>query len=220
MKQPLSPAKIEANRRNAQSSTGPRTPEGRAAVSLNSLTHGIRARAVPLPTEMTDELRQLCADYFAEWQPKTQTEVDLLEQMAVTKWKLARAETTEGTSSLQSTLVCLALRDFNEFVTEKGIVNMPDVVDKREKQICHELDQIRNHIARLERSWFRAFESLQRLQDRRIKKESRLPEPAPAPEAPKVQAAGSGSIEFAAFTTTPQQPPAPSRERKRPVPTL
>jgi hypothetical protein len=161
-------------------------------VSLNSLTHGIRARAVPIPVEDTTELRQLCADYFAEWQPKTQTEIDLLEQMAITKWKLARAETTEGTASLQSSLVCLALRDFNEFVTEKGTVHMPDVVNKHEKQISNELDQIRNHISRLERSWFRALETLQRLQDRRIKKDRQPQPPAPAPEAPKVHAAGSG----------------------------
>lgn len=39
-------AQIQANRRNAQKSTGPRTPEGQARSSRNALKHGIRAQAV------------------------------------------------------------------------------------------------------------------------------------------------------------------------------
>ena len=38
------PVQIAANRRNAQNSTGPRTAEGKAAVRLNSLTHGLRTQ--------------------------------------------------------------------------------------------------------------------------------------------------------------------------------
>ena len=34
---------IDANRRNAQKSTGPTTPEGRAAVRHNALKHGLTA---------------------------------------------------------------------------------------------------------------------------------------------------------------------------------
>lgn len=37
----ISSRKIEANRRNAQRSTGPKTPEGKAKSSKNSITHGI-----------------------------------------------------------------------------------------------------------------------------------------------------------------------------------
>ncbi len=37
---PASPAQLAANRANAQHSTGPRTPEGKAASARNALSHG------------------------------------------------------------------------------------------------------------------------------------------------------------------------------------
>ena len=63
------PAQIDANRRNALKSTGPKTPEGKAAVSMNSLRHGLRARTVVLPGEDREEFNQLCDDLEREWQP-------------------------------------------------------------------------------------------------------------------------------------------------------
>jgi hypothetical protein len=41
----------EANRRNAQHSTGPKTPEGKAAVRLNALKYGLRARDIIISGE-------------------------------------------------------------------------------------------------------------------------------------------------------------------------
>ena len=76
---------IEANRRNALLSTGPKTPEGKAAVRLNSLRHGLRARSVILPGEKREEFQQLCDDLEAEWQPQTRTEQFYIEQMAVSQ---------------------------------------------------------------------------------------------------------------------------------------
>jgi len=87
---------IEANRRNAQKSTGPRTLEGKAAVRLNALRHGMRARTVVLPGEDRQEFNQLCDVLEAEWQPRTATELFYLEQMAVSQWKLTRMEVGEA----------------------------------------------------------------------------------------------------------------------------
>ena len=86
---------IEANRRNAQKSTGPKTPQGKAAVRLNALRHGLRARTVVLPDEKPDDFHQLCADLEAEFQPQTRAEQILVEEMAVSHWKLVRLEIGE-----------------------------------------------------------------------------------------------------------------------------
>ena len=44
-------AKIQANRQNAQKSTGPKTPEGKAAVAQNAIKHGLTARRDVVITE-------------------------------------------------------------------------------------------------------------------------------------------------------------------------
>lgn len=81
---------IEANRLNAQKSTWPRTPQGKVHVSMNSLRHGMRARAVVLPKENEGRFHQLCDELEAEWQPQSTTESALLEKMAAAQWKLQK----------------------------------------------------------------------------------------------------------------------------------
>jgi hypothetical protein len=60
-----SPAQINANRQNAQHSTGPRTPEGKARSAANSLKDGFHSSRLVIPEEMRaefDEYRQALLD--------------------------------------------------------------------------------------------------------------------------------------------------------------
>lgn len=52
--------KKESNRRNALKSTGPRTPEGKDAVRLNALKHGLLSRETLLPGEDEEALNAWC----------------------------------------------------------------------------------------------------------------------------------------------------------------
>ena len=45
MRKTMSLKQLAANRRNAQKSTGPKTPEGRAVSKMNALKHGILSKA-------------------------------------------------------------------------------------------------------------------------------------------------------------------------------
>ena len=47
----ISSQKLEANQRNAQRSTGTRTPAGKARSSANALKHGAYAQQLLLPDE-------------------------------------------------------------------------------------------------------------------------------------------------------------------------
>jgi len=86
----ISDKQQEANRQNAQHSTGPITPEGKAAVRLNALTYGLRARSTLIDGEDPEEYKRLWAGLEAEWQPQTCTELMHLEQMTTSQWLLAR----------------------------------------------------------------------------------------------------------------------------------
>jgi hypothetical protein len=48
--------RIGANRHNAQKSTGPRTPEGKAAVVLNGMKHGLLSRETLVEGEREADL--------------------------------------------------------------------------------------------------------------------------------------------------------------------
>src|SRR3954454_20270352 len=48
---PCSPKQIEANRQNAQKSTGPKTASGKQRSSRNATTHGIYCQHLVLPGE-------------------------------------------------------------------------------------------------------------------------------------------------------------------------
>jgi hypothetical protein len=83
---------LAANRRNAQKSTGPKTPEGRATVSKNRMIHGLRGKFGVVEElekqENFDALREL---YIEELQPNGQVQLDLVEKMAESTWLSARA---------------------------------------------------------------------------------------------------------------------------------
>ena len=196
--------KIKVNRANAQKSTGPRTPEGKARVAQNAFRHGLRSRRVILPIENRADFDALAADFHAEWQPATITEHDLVEQLCVNKWKLARMEHVESQACMLSALVHLALKSAPTNAT-------PNLDAKSEKAAAASLNRVSQHIARLERAYFRALTALTRLQDRRLKKLPKqtgysrpAPEPDPAteqqPEELKIAATATST---AALVTVP-----------------
>ncbi len=87
---------IDANRRNAQRSTGPKTPVGKAISSRNALTHGLRARAALLPGEDKNSFFRLFKAFRDHFHPLGRFEEVLVEQMTVAYWKLSRLTRIEA----------------------------------------------------------------------------------------------------------------------------
>jgi hypothetical protein len=85
----------QANRNNAQHSTGPTTPAGKEAIRFNALTYGLRTRVSILPDENAAEYSQLWDELEADWQPQTRTERCYLETMVTSQWLLRRVAESE-----------------------------------------------------------------------------------------------------------------------------
>jgi hypothetical protein len=88
------PAQIAANRQNAKHSTGPQTPEGKAAVSQNRTIHGLNYNASTfrvLPCEDQSDYDNLVKDLKEEHEPVTPTEDLLVLTMAQHRWLFDRA---------------------------------------------------------------------------------------------------------------------------------
>ena len=66
----ISDKQQKANRQNAQHSTGPVTPEGKAAVRLNALKYGLRARSLLIPGEDPEDYKRLWADLEPSGSPR------------------------------------------------------------------------------------------------------------------------------------------------------
>jgi hypothetical protein len=72
---------IKANQRNALKSTGPKSPEGRAATRLNARTHGLLSQDVLLPGEDEEALKELDENLRAELQPVGELESLLVDRV-------------------------------------------------------------------------------------------------------------------------------------------
>jgi hypothetical protein len=87
---------IAANRANAQKSTGPRTPEGKAASRCNALKTGVAAKLEIIPTEDPAALEALAAEFHDHYRPATPEERSLVDTIVRNEWLLRRMAVVEA----------------------------------------------------------------------------------------------------------------------------
>ena len=87
---------LQANRINAQKSTGPRTVAGKAATRFNALKSGIDAQSEVLPTEDPSKLEALVSEYYARWSPRTPETRALADASIHNEWLLRRLRRAES----------------------------------------------------------------------------------------------------------------------------
>ena len=181
----------EANRQNAQHSTGPKTEEGRAAVRLNGLRLGLTAQTLILPGENEADFKELLDSYEAEHEPSTAIECDLVTQLAMATWRMRRLYHVEAGFYTYRLKV---LSDTGNRLKLDDFARLGMVAD------CNNgtLTTLNRQEARLERSFYKALQELQRIRTQR-----------PANVEKQTQK-----------STSPADPPTPQSHPVRQVPDL
>ena len=150
---------IEANRRNAQKSTGPKTPEGKAIARMNAMKHGLLAERVVTPEDTSDgdysDFFQMYYELFAQYEPEGRMEEELVERITSLIWRLKRALQIEQQILLD------------------GIFQAKDAQTKLGKAFLRDanggngLAKLSRYEVMLERSLYRTIAELERLQGKR-----------------------------------------------------
>jgi hypothetical protein len=86
---------IEANRRNALKSTGPKTEAGKHVSRCNAIRHGLTAETVLSALEDAEDYKAFEAAIAADYDAQSAVERELVLRLASILWRLRRATTME-----------------------------------------------------------------------------------------------------------------------------
>ena len=146
---------IDANRRNAQLSTGPRTPEGKAVSRLNALKSGIHAKSQVVPGEDPAELEALAEGYHQDWAPTSHLECFLVDSLVRADWllrRLSRIEAETWTHEIEEA----RNSTYSKLDEDAPLGHVFSRTDDRYTRLQRRIDST-------ERSYYRALTQLQRL---------------------------------------------------------
>src|SRR5882757_8035871 len=92
----ISEAQLEANRQNAQKSTGPRTEEGKKRSRINATRHGLTGQFHAFSHEDKIAFDEHCTGLMDDFKPVTYREKILAMSIAEDMWRLNRARAMEN----------------------------------------------------------------------------------------------------------------------------
>ncbi len=210
---PASEAQIQANQRNAQRSTGPKTPEGKEQSRRNSLKHGLTGAGVVLPESDAAEVNRKAAAYARELNASDEVEVNLARRAALNAVRMDRA------ADQQTAALSERIRQIEaEFVAPEGVSAEEAARLKAEAvriamfDTSKEATQARRYEAAAERNFFKALKEL-----RQLKRQASTPSPAKA----AAEAARKSMEQLASFFPAVEpalaKPPSPVKPAPAPV---
>jgi hypothetical protein len=174
--------KSETARINGAKSRGPITPEGKASSSKNSRRHGLAAASIILPGESAEDFQLLLADYMDQFQPQTGVETDLVEVMAISRWRLRRLLAIE-THQFEVGV----FRRREDLDKEIGGITYDDRLADAFKHLSYgnALTLLLRYESSINRSYDKALKQLQQLQSHRPVGSFRNPPPEDPSPLPK-----------------------------------
>jgi hypothetical protein len=187
-------SQIEANRLNSQHSTGPRTPEGKAASSQNAFKSGLDAESQFVYGEDRADFAILRDEYFTRFQPHTPEERFHVDSLIRNEWTLRRLFRAEA--HLWEYHVTHASRSDG--------VPLGEGFNKASSVFM----RLQRRLTLTERSYKEAFAELSSLQAARPAAPAATPaEPQPDPPrpqpAPQSQQTNSPTPELGSFLSSP-----------------
>lgn len=185
---------LAANHKNAQRSTGPKTPEGKAKSKFNGLKHGLTAATVVLPYEDQIAYHELRAQILEDFTPADAMEWMLVDQLASAWWRTIRARKVEGALMDAHTKTLMRKNEIEELEGEEENFGALGVA-----MACHPEATFKNYHrydSSIDRAFYRAYDRLQKIKDKRNREQQRQAPPPPAAaiidECPEMGLASNG----------------------------
>ncbi len=191
-------AQTTANRTNSQKSTGPKTPEGKAAVSQNAFKHGLFVDKAVVKDESQEEYDLKRKTLLAQIEPVGEMESIVAERFVNLSWRLKRAERMQNQS-----IDYLGLDQLGGFYADRfqekyrkayGLSRDDPAVASdhlmlgrivtRDWSDCRVLDKMMLYERRIESSLYRTLNELKKLQTARKAEQARTAKRQSAQESP------------------------------------
>ena len=197
-------SQIEANRRNALKSTGPRTPEGQAVSRLNALKTGIDARSQIIPGESPEDLETLALDYHHRFRPEAPEQSFLVDSLIQSEWLLRRYHKVEAQ---------LWTYELAALLTPNKKCSLGQAFNRG----FDTFTRVQRRIDSAERNYHRALDKLQRFQSAPASAPAPVPVPAdPAPQPEPEPAPAPQSEPVALRRSMPAAAPAAAQPAAAP----
>jgi hypothetical protein len=224
--------KSETARINGARSRGPVTPEGKARSSANSRRHGLTS-SVLLDGESDEHFQLLLADFMDQFHPRTGVETDLVEVMAIARWRLRRLLAIE--TRLFELEMVRRRKQIDEDFSEMDHEDRLAFVFQKLSDTGNSLTLLIRYEGSLNRSYDKALKHLLQLQSSRqnpppggplgsfgISTCEADPKPTPTPDdAPALELASRGALTANLandlVASTPGQRASAPEEHRRPI---
>ena len=218
---PATEKQLEANRRNAQKSTGPKTPEGKIRATLNAWRHGLTGQVAVLPDEDRHAFETFCAAIRKAYKPEGPLELQIAQSIAEDEWRLNRARAIEnnvlalGHHTLDAEIECLNTQIHAAMTTARTFWRNPEkfaLLSIYEQRISRKLLRNEQRLLALQ-----AARKAETAAAQTAAAEAAAEAAAARTEAPKTATATPNGFAFSTPETTPPSPPnAPSQPSSHP----
>ena len=187
-------AQINANRQNAEKSTGPKTAEGKEAVSQNAFKHGLFVDKAVVRDESQDDYDRHRQALLAQWEPVGEMESIVAARLVNLTWRLERAQRMQNQSidvlGLEE-LDRLRADQFRGIYREVNGISMQDAgiskdhlllgrMATRDWSSYRVLDKMMLYERRIENSMYETMHELEKLQEARKAEHQSAEEKPPA----------------------------------------